>query len=856
MNILLPIGGKGERFSSAGFSDPKPLIRVFHKEMIRWVLDHIRLRPDDSIFVFYYPPNVERISVNSEETPDFESFLMRAYPRIRCVPLPKQTCGAAETLALGIAELLRQSQTNTAIRLHSNTMVMDCDTFYRTDVVERYARFVAEQKNVATSNAVFYTNTSDPRPIYSYIRFLEDESATASTASTLEKRISDIQEKVRISPHANTGIYCFGSLDTLREYAERIVSSPIRVRGEAYISCILGEMIRENHPFFGIELPSTSVLSLGTPRQMREYCDQTYTFLFDLDGTLVSTESIYYEVWTEILQLYGVPLTPEMFQQSISGKDDLTVFQQCIPRVATGPTPDCTAMSQLKNRLFLQKIDRVEIIPGAVEWVRALYASGHLLAVVTNCNRPVAESILHKTGLAEYFEFIVSAGESARPKPYPDPYTDAIARFETTPEKTIILEDSKTGLMSATAVSPFCILGLETHYTSTELRNCGATMTIKDYTELGAQGVVAGLPPFLREYTETRKKTTMTQNILRSLMPLPIRDVRIHDTKRKGGFIADVYAVEWENADGTLEKCVLKSENPNETFLSHMSKELGLYEREYYFYSALANYVPIRVPKYYGLVKDSQFRNIGILLGDLTALTGAGRTAEFGLDLNTEPLSVSLKVIDTMAKLHAHFWKKDIPRYFPEVRKHDHPMFRPKWSDFLSNRLEPFLEKWKHVLTDSQKILSRTIAESFSQIQRELSVGALTLCHGDVKSANICYCRSERGGEVEPWFLDWQYITFGKGVQDLVFFIIESFDIDHARQYRKLFREYYFVKLAEYGVVDYRVEEYSRDWRNAMYYFPFFVAVWFGTVNDDELIDKNFPYTFIRRLFAFLETPE
>jgi hypothetical protein len=31
---------------------------------------------------------------------------------------------------------------------------------------------------------------------------------------------------------------------------------------------------------------------------------------------------------------------------------------------------------------------------------------------------------------------------------------------------------------------------------------------------------------------------------------------------------------------------------------------------------------------------------------------------------------------------------------------------------------------------------------------------------------------------------------------------------------------------------------------------PFFTAVWFGSMPEDELIDKNFPFFFIQKLFA------
>ncbi len=43
------------------------------------------------------------------------------------------------------------------------------------------------------------------------------------------------------------------------------------------------------------------------------------------------------------------------------------------------------------------------------------------------------------------------------------------------------------------------------------------------------------------------------------------------------------------------------------------------------------------------------------------------------------------------------------------------------------------------------------------------------------------------------------------------------------------------------------------DIKNAMFYFPFFVAIWFGTTPNNELIDVNFPYFFIQKLFNFYD---
>jgi len=62
----------------------------------------------------------------------------------------------------------------------------------------------------------------------------------------------------------------------------------------------------------------------------------------------------------------------------------------------------------------------------------------------------------------------------------------------------------------------------------------------------------------------------------------------------------------------------------------------------------------------------------------------------------------------------------------------------------------------------------------------------------------------------------------------------------------------YYAKLVELSVTNYPRQMYDRDFKNAICHFPFFVAMWFGTLNDDELLDSNFAYFFIQRLFSMI----
>ena len=53
MNIVIPIGGKGERFSKKGYLQPKPLIQILDKRMIEYVIDNLTLTSEDKVFIIY-----------------------------------------------------------------------------------------------------------------------------------------------------------------------------------------------------------------------------------------------------------------------------------------------------------------------------------------------------------------------------------------------------------------------------------------------------------------------------------------------------------------------------------------------------------------------------------------------------------------------------------------------------------------------------------------------------------------------------------------------------------------------------------------------------------------------------------
>ena len=109
--------------------------------------------------------------------------------------------------------------------------------------------------------------------------------------------------------------------------------------------------------------------------------------------------------------------------------------------------------------------------------------------------------------------------------------------------------------------------------------------------------------------------------------------------------------------------------------------------------------------------------------------------------------------------------------------------------------------------TSTQRIIAGVAveAEGIMGADSVLNSGNLICCfhlllfhvHFDLHSGAAPPKAGRNQSKITPYFIDWQYICIGKGVQDLVFFMIESFEIDTINKYKNIFKYYYYIKLIE-----------------------------------------------------------
>jgi HAD superfamily hydrolase (TIGR01509 family) len=166
--------------------------------------------------------------------------------------------------------------------------------------------------------------------------------------------------------------------------------------------------------------------------------------LFDLDGTLIDTESLAMASGLQAFALTGHPVDMP-FMHGLVGKDHKTSAE--IIR-SHRPGVDLGAFDSHWRRLFNAAIDSdLRLKAGTVELLDQI---AHLpLGLVTSSRRTEAHNKLGLAGLGQTFRAVITVDDVTEAKPAPEPYLLAAARLGVPPAACLVFEDSETGAEAA-----------------------------------------------------------------------------------------------------------------------------------------------------------------------------------------------------------------------------------------------------------------------------------------------------------------------------------------------------------------------------------------------------------------------
>ncbi|EJM64919.1 HAD-IA family hydrolase [Pseudomonas sp. GM55] len=182
--------------------------------------------------------------------------------------------------------------------------------------------------------------------------------------------------------------------------------------------------------------------------------NSTYrAFLFDMDGTVLTSIAAAERVWTTWAVRHGVDV--DSFLPTIHGARAIdTISRLGLPGV------DAEAEAAWITEAEIEDVDGVFEVAGAAKFLRSLPVKQW--AIVTSAPRELALRRMAAAGIPEP-EVLVTAEDVTAGKPDPAGYKLAAQRLGVEPEQCLIFEDATVGILAAEAAGADVMIVTATH---------------------------------------------------------------------------------------------------------------------------------------------------------------------------------------------------------------------------------------------------------------------------------------------------------------------------------------------------------------------------------------------------------
>jgi NDP-sugar pyrophosphorylase family protein len=239
LNIIIPMAGRGQRFIDAGYTTPKPLMRIDGELIIKKIIDTMRISDCQFIFI-----------VRKDHCDEFEldKRLLEIEPSAKIIKINEITQGAICTV------LLAKEYFNN----ENPVIIKDCDQIVNWDPLH-FMELVLRNN---ADGAIVNIHTDSPN--YSFSRI------------NSKGHITETAEKSLISNHGSVGIYYFNKGIDLIKYAERMIEKNLRVNNEFYTSPVYNQLIQAGKNI--LHYPIAEMFQLGTPEDLAENQNKVINF--------------------------------------------------------------------------------------------------------------------------------------------------------------------------------------------------------------------------------------------------------------------------------------------------------------------------------------------------------------------------------------------------------------------------------------------------------------------------------------------------------------------------------------------------------------------------------------------------
>jgi beta-phosphoglucomutase len=202
--------------------------------------------------------------------------------------------------------------------------------------------------------------------------------------------------------------------------------------------------------------------------------------IWDMDGVLIDSMEIHFEVWRKIFSEFGVPFERHLFNRH-SGTTNMETIRTVLGDRLTHQ--DALVLAQKRQAVFEQEaIHQSQLIPGAKHWLEFFQQNQISQAVASSNAQQFIETIAAHLKISCFFNAIVSA-ENLASKPDPAVFLEAAHRIHAIPSHCLVIEDAQSGVEGARRAGMKCLAVTTTNPPSAL---AGANLVISSFSALSA----------------------------------------------------------------------------------------------------------------------------------------------------------------------------------------------------------------------------------------------------------------------------------------------------------------------------------------------------------------------------------
>jgi pyrophosphatase PpaX len=166
--------------------------------------------------------------------------------------------------------------------------------------------------------------------------------------------------------------------------------------------------------------------------------------LFDVDGTLLDTREFIYQAYRHTLQSHGLP---------VRSLDEIAVIMSTGKSLQESyryfsPTYDIGKLCETHRTFQAENLSLSVPFPNTHKTLKELKDAGVKTAAITTRSKRTSIKTLATSGLADYFDVILSGEDVERPKPHPEALLKVLKQLEIQPEKAVMVGDTEADILA------------------------------------------------------------------------------------------------------------------------------------------------------------------------------------------------------------------------------------------------------------------------------------------------------------------------------------------------------------------------------------------------------------------------